>query len=153
MHIEREDREKGTDNRPVIKSPYLNAVMMKLFAGSQSIGGVVLIGGQKLALKLAGHTRKNGRVVRDAAIVSQALESAVHCIKYFNGFYHSHIKDGVAMFHKVGVSVFRISVQSLLLVGVGFHSEYRNENDAKKWSNRTLHGSHKLNSNNTLSLS
>ena len=53
------------------------------------------------------------------------------------------------MFYKVRVSVFRISVQTLLLVRSGFHNKDQNENGANKWSKQTLHGSKKLKSENT----
>ena len=120
--------------------------MIETFAGPQTLGGAVLISGKKLTFKLAVRIRESGRVVRDAPIVFQALGRAIHGIVNCNGCYHSHIKDGVEMFNKVGVSGIRISMQTVLLEGCVFHNENQNENDANQWNIQMLHGSKKLKS-------
>ena len=51
------------------------------------------------------------------------------------------------MFYKVGVSVFRSTVQVLLLLGSDFYrDENHNESSEHERNNETLHGSKKLKS-------
>ena len=96
--------------------------MIKLLAGSQTLGGAIFVSGQNLTFELAVCIRENGRVVRDALIVCQALERAIQVIMKCSGCYHWHIENGAAILYKVRVLVFRISVKISLLVGSGFQN-------------------------------